>query len=93
MEMVVKKEGMRKERGGVCMYEQWGSVKGVVNVSSVSPGPVRRVSDSGTMAAGSIQKHSCCECMHGFVFPAHGKLQLRTHMAGVSHSSEHAHTR
>lgn len=41
---------------------------GLVNVSSVSPGPERRVSDSRTMAAGSIQKHSCYECMPGPVF-------------------------
>lgn len=93
MEMVVKKERMRKERGRVCVYVLWGSVKEVVNVSCVSPGPVRRVSDSRTMSAGSIQKHSCCESMHGYVCPAHGKLQLRTHMVCASHRSEHAHGR
>lgn len=41
---------------------------GLVNVSGVSPGPERRVSDRRTMAAGSIQKHSCCECTPGSVF-------------------------
>lgn len=41
---------------------------GLVNVSVVSPGPERRVSDSRTMATGSIQKHSCCECTSGSVY-------------------------
>lgn len=40
---------------------------GLVNVSVVSPGPERRVSDRGTMAAGSIQKHSCCEGTSGSI--------------------------
>lgn len=31
----------------------------LVNVSGVSPGPERRVSDRRTMAAGSIQMNSC----------------------------------
>ncbi len=41
---------------------------GLVNVSGVSPGPERRVSDRRTMAPGSIQKHNCYECMPGSVF-------------------------
>lgn len=41
------------------------SGEGLVNVSGVSPGPERRVSDRRTMAAGSIQKHSCYEPVPG----------------------------
>lgn len=54
--------------------EQWGEGgagrrgASVVNVNGVSPGPERRVSDRRTMATGSIQKHSCCECMSGSVY-------------------------
>lgn len=79
----------------------------MVNVSGVSPGPERRVSDRRTMAAGSIQKHSCCDRMPGSVFcfnhqAALVKAALNTYtlmekcMAGAhgnTHNSASGHTR
>lgn len=52
--------------------------RGVLNVSVVSPGPERRVSDSRTMAAGSIQKHSCCRCTSASVY-SHQPARAHTH--------------
>jgi len=68
----------------VCVLGRGGGV--LVNVSGVSPGPERRVSDSRTMAAGTIEKHSCCECTLGSV----SRLAISQHM--YSHSLTHMHT-